>query len=120
MVKSFGLVVVAAGGTPVNAAANLTLAGGQNVPLQSVLFQAHPDNTGKMYIFASMSNPPADHRTDCVGLIAVLGAPGDPDDGPFPSASFGVPSIPAGLNLAQLWVDAQQNGDGVIVSGTGW
>jgi hypothetical protein len=71
-----------------------------------------------MYIFAQMSTPPADHRTDGVGLVAILGAPTDPDDGPFPSATFGLPATPNGINLYNFWVDAQQDGDIVLVSGT--
>jgi hypothetical protein len=118
MVKSFGIVTVAAAGTPVQASDNLTLATGQPVPLQAVLFQAHPDNTGKVYIFVEMSQPPADHRTDGVGLVAILPAPSDPDTGPFPSGTFGLPATPNGINLTNFWLDVQTSGDKVIVSGT--
>jgi hypothetical protein len=64
-----------------------------------------------------MSSPPADHRTDGEGLIAVLPAPGDATTGPFPSGSWGSPAVPNSINLANMWVDAESSADKVIVSG---
>jgi hypothetical protein len=119
-VVSFGLVTVTTGGTPVNAAANILdqLAPGEPVLLQSVLVQAHFNNTGKVYVLTAMPTPPVDRRATLVGAIAVLPAPADPTDGPFPSASVGVPLQMTTMDLRQLWIDADVSGNGVIISGT--
>lgn len=116
--RSFGIVTVTTAGTPVNLAANLTLQTGEPVQLQSVMVQAMPANTGVGYVFAGMTTPPADHRVDGVGLIAVIPAPADATEGPFPSASFSLPATPNGINLRDLWLDAGANSQSFIISGT--
>ncbi len=116
--KGFGYVTVAAAGTPVRATQGLTLQTGQPVQLQSVLIEAHPSNTGLIYIFEGMSTPPADHRTSGAGLLAILAAPASAINGPFPSATFGLPAVPNGVDLNNIWLDTSVSGSKVIVSGT--
>ncbi len=116
--RSFGYVAVVAAGTPVRASSNLTLQTGQNVPLQSLLIEAHPANTGKIYIIEGMPATPVDRRTTGVGVIAILPKPADATIGPFPSANFGLPATPQSINLREIWLDADVSGDKVIVSGT--
>ena len=122
-VRSFGLVTVATPGTPARASANVPVnsrAGGPTgrVPLQSIMLQAHPDNTGKIYIFLGGGNFSGDHRTTLDVAVAILPMPGDPLGGPFGAASWGIPNSSAGINLSDFWIDADEAGDGVIVSGT--
>ena len=116
MLKSFGLVVVAAGGVPARATAN-EADPEKRAPVQAVRFQVHPDNTGKVYVFAGGDNFSGDHRSDGLGLVAVLAAPLDPDTGPLEAFDWGMPNVAVAMNVNDLWVDVQQNGDGVIVSG---
>lgn len=117
---SFGWVQVPTGGTPVNAADNILdqLQTGEPVLLQSVLIQAHFNNTGKVYVLTAMPAPAIDRRATLVGALLVLPAPSDPTNGPFPSGSIGVPMQMTSLDLRSLWIDADVSGDGVIVSGT--
>ena len=119
-VLSFGKVTVPSGGSPVSAAANVLsqLAAGEPVLLQSVLIQAHFSNTGKVYVFTAMPAGGVDRRVSLVGALGVLPAPFDPTDGPFPSISLGVPLQAVTMNLAQVWIDVDVDGDSVIVSGT--
>ena len=115
---SFGIVTVTSGGTPVRATQNLTLATGEPVPLQTVRIQAHPGNTGVGYVFAGMTTPAADHRTDGVGLVGVIPAPVSATQGPFGYVEFTLPATPNGINLANLWLDASASSQKFIVSGT--
>ena len=120
MLKSFGKVTVAAGGTPARAVANLS-AGQQSKsnPLQSVQFQVLPANTGKVYIFAAGPNfAGTDDRTALAYCIGFLPAPANAMTGPFPSASFSLPNVPAGIDLSDLWIDVDVNGNGVVIAGT--
>lgn len=109
---SYGKLSVTTAGTPVRA----TL--GQSDPtarigLQSIQFQALPANTGLIYIGTAALN-----KSTGVGVLAVLPAPSSATTGPFASASFSEPLAPAGLNLADLYIDSTVNGESVYVSGT--
>ena len=116
MVKSFGQVIVAAGGTPARATVNQ---GTPSTPvsLQSVRIQVRPANTGLLYVFQGGSNFSGDHRTSRDVCLAILPAPASTTSGPFEKyeAQF---VVPVGLNLADIWLDVSVNGDGAIVSGT--
>lgn len=117
--QSFGVVTVTTGGTPVRASSNLTaLQTGEPVPLQSVTIQAFPGNTAIGYVFASMSNPAADHRTDGVGLVGVIPSPAHATNGPFGSVTFSLPATPNGIDLTKIWIDAGGNSQKFIISGT--
>jgi hypothetical protein len=118
MVRAFGQVVVAAAGTPVRASNNQPDPTAR-VPLQSVTFQARPENLGVVFIFlagalgASVINKTT--RVTCVGFLA---APTDAAKGPFDSWSYTIPNVAQGLRLDDFWFDVNNNGDGVIVIGT--
>ena len=120
MLKSFGKVTVAVAGVPARATANLSAAQqAKSNPLQSVQFQALPANTGKVYIYAVGPNFTAtDDRTNLTRCIALLPAPSNSTTGPFPSASFSLPNVPAGIDLSDLWIDVDVNGNGVVIAGT--
>lgn len=116
--QSFGVVTVTTGGTPVRASENVTnLQTGEPVPLQGVIIQAFPGNSAIGYVFASMTNPAADHRADGVGLVGVIPAPAHATQGPFGSVSIGLPATPNGLDLTKIWIDAGGNAQKFIVSG---
>lgn len=117
MLQSFGKVTVAAGGTPSRATANRADPS-EPVPTQSFVVQALPGNTGLVYIFSGGANFSGDHRTSLDRCIGILPAPTSATNGPFSSASFSVPNIPNGLNLADIWFDVGVSGDGVIVAAT--
>lgn len=116
MVRSFGQVTVATGGTPSRATANQTVPG-TVVPLQSVRIQVRPANTGLLYIFQGGANFSGDHRTSRDVCLAILAAPANVTTGPFEKYEAGF-IVPVGLNLADLWLDVSVNGDGGIISGT--
>jgi hypothetical protein len=116
--RSFGIVTVTTGGTPVQATAGLTLDTGEPVPLQSLRVQAHPDNSAVVYIFTQMAQPPVDQRATGVGLVAVLPDPASATAGPFEAYEVSLPATPNGLDLRNIWFDAGGNGQKVIVSGT--
>ncbi len=84
--------------------------------LQSVLIEALPGNAGLVYVFAQADG--SNHRSDLVGCAAILPKPTSATTGPFPSVSYGIPGAPASINLNNLWIDADNGGDGVVVSGT--
>lgn len=113
--KSFGQVVVTAGGTPVRATSNQSDPT-KRVGLQSLTVQVRPANTGLLYI--RMGNSPLDDRTTRSTVLAILPAPASATSGPFASVTFSIPVAPAGLNLADIYLDASVNGDGGILSGT--
>lgn len=117
MLKPFGKVTVTTGGTPVRATVNQTDPA-LPVPTQAFVVQVLPGNTGLVYVFAGGGNFSGDHRTTLDRCIAILPAPASATTGPFASASFAIPVIPNGMNLADIWIDVSVNGNGAIVSVT--
>jgi len=112
--RAYGRVTVTTGGAPVRATINQadpTL----RVGLQSVMFQAHPANTGIMYV--RLRSTLADDRTTLAVTLALIPAPTSATQGPFSSVTFSAPPVPGGFNLADFYVDAGVNGNSVIVSG---
>jgi len=105
---------VPAGGTPVRATINQTDPAAR-VGLQSVMFQAHPANTGIMYVRLRVNL--ADDRTNLAFTLALIPAPTSATQGPFSSVTFSAPLVGAPFNLADFYVDAGVNGNSVIVSG---
>jgi len=107
--RSLGYVTVAAAGTPVRATVNETDPA-LRVGAQSILFQAKPDNTGVMYIgLAGMD------RTTGAQVIGFLGTPVSES---APSLLISMPDVSGGLNVADFYVDADDNGDVAVVSCT--
>lgn len=113
MVKSLGYVTVPAAGTPVRATVNQpdpTL----RVAAQAVSFQALPTNVGIVYVGLGATMDPATG----LGIVGIIPAPAAPATGPFPSFVVSLPVIAAGLNVADFYLDAVENGDGVAISCT--
>lgn len=118
MLQPFGKVVVTSAGTPVRATLNQPVPS-QSLGVQSFMVQALPGNAGIVYVFAcGASFAGVDDRTTLIYCIAILPKPTSATTGPFPSASFSIPVIPAGIDLSSIWIDAATSNDGVIISGT--
>ena len=106
---SLGFVAVASAGTPVQATANVSASA---LPPQaqsqylgcSILFQAKPSNTGKIYILDKGGS-----KSSGTGLLAILTSS---------TSSFiiSTPQAPGGLNAADYWIDADNSNDAVLVS----
>lgn len=114
--RAYGKVVVTTGGTPVRATINQSNPAAR-VGLQSIMFQAHPANTGVMYIRLAGTNPIADDRTNNAFGLGFVAAPTSATQGPFPSITLSAPPAGAPFNLADIYVDAGVNGNSVIVVG---
>jgi hypothetical protein len=108
MWHSLGKVTVTNAGTPVQATQNQTNPAAR-FPCQSVVFEVWPANLGKIYI-CDRANAV---KATGVGVLAILAAPSANN---YPSAGVGVPSAPAALNAGDLWIDADNSGEGVLVS----
>lgn len=108
MVNSLGKVTVATAGTlvrlTVNISASLTRVGAQAIVVQPV-----PGNTGVVYIgLAGMD------KTTGAGVLAIVPAPASATQGPFPQVKIELPQVPAGLNAAELYVDASANAQAIF------
>lgn len=112
--RAYGLITVPAGGTPRRATFNQSDPTAR-VGLQSIMFQAHPANTGIMYIRLKANL--ADDRVTLAHTVGFVPAPTSATQGPFPSITFSAPPQGAPFNLADFYVDAGVNGNGVIVVG---
>ncbi len=99
--KPFAVVTVTNAGTPVQVTAT-------RKPVHAVLIETYWTNSGRMYVGDSTLNVSTN-----TGLMNALPPP---TTNVFPSVSAGIPSAPNGLNLSDLWIDAQNNGEKVIVS----
>jgi hypothetical protein len=115
MIQSFGQIDVAAGGTPARATANLAVPANP-CPLQSLMVQAAPANTGLIYVIFSPEGSPGDNRTTRTKVIGIIGAPSAATAHP-PSASFTMPNAQNALDLRDIWIDASVNGDDAIIVG---
>lgn len=76
--------------------------------VHGVLVQARRANTGYTFVGDATMNPAAD--TGLHGQLAV------PTTNTIPSWSAALTASPNAINLTDIYVDAQNPGDGVIVS----
>jgi hypothetical protein len=113
--RSFGKVVVTAGATPVRATSNLSDPTAR-VGVQGFTVQAHWNNTGKIYVFLGGAQFTGDHRTTLTGALFVVPAPGSATTGPFPTGSYGLQAEAAGINMADIFIQADVNGDSAIIA----
>lgn len=102
---SLGKITVASAGTIVRTTVN------QSNPAavlgcQSISFQALSTNTGKIYVGLSSLV-----KATLVGGLSVLAAP---TVNLFPAYVVSSLSV-AGLNAADFWLDADNNGEGVLI-----
>jgi hypothetical protein len=100
--EALGKVTVTSAGTPVRVTATRTGA-------QSIMVQAWHNNTGKIWVGTSASM----NTTTGAGVLAMIPAP---VAGTIPNASFSIPLAPSGINAADIWIDADTNGEACIVT----
>jgi hypothetical protein len=113
MIGSLGFVTVTTPATPVRATVNRPSPGtpADRIAAQTVRFQALPANQAVVYIGSQeMDKSTGDH------VYAVIPAPASATDGPFADFTATVRGASAGLNVADFYIDADQAGDGVVVS----
>jgi hypothetical protein len=105
---SIGKVTVAVSGTPVQ------VPNAGRIPCQTIFFQQVSTNTGKIYI-CDRSN--AVFSTG-VGVLATIPAPTFINGVAtvLPYAAVTVPSAPAALDAAQIWIDVDVGGESCQVS----
>lgn len=114
MLIVLGPISVAVPGTPIRATVHLP----PNVDglhsnlarftCHAALFQAKPGNLGKVYIgTADMV------RATLAGVSAVLAIP---TANSIPSYSISLTLAPAGIDLSELWVDADTAGEGALLT----
>ena len=107
MIVSLGKVTVTTAGTPVRATSTQSVPGTQ-ISCQSIAFQALSSNTGKIYIGTSSSMS----KSTYAGVVAVLAVPATNIIPGYNASQLSV----AGLNVADFFLDSDNNGEGVIVS----
>lgn len=115
MLTPLGPVRVSVPGTPVRATSaipdtlpNLYGEPGSNFTCHAALFQALPTNTGLVYIGAATMN-----KTTLAGVLAVLAVP---TANSIPSFSVALTLAPAGIDLSDVYIDAANATEGVLVS----
>lgn len=87
-------------GTPLKLTANF--ADLENVPFKSVLIQAHPSNTGVVYV---LSTSAAADKTNGTNIMSILAAG---QSLPYSGIALG------GINPSRVWIDVDTTGDQVI------
>jgi len=111
MIQAIGPIIVAAAGTPVSVFAALPSdewKTGRTFPLHGILFQALQTNVGRVYI----GNAAMD-KTTLVGVYAVLPIP---TDNLLPTFSAALTWSPNALRLEDFYVDADDAGEGCLVT----
>ena len=94
-------------GTPIQVTS--LIAGAQaSEPCHGVMIQARKGNVGVAYVGNSVMNRAAE-----TGIFAQLAIP---TANTIPSFTAALTLAPNAINLADLWIDVDSNGDGVIVS----
>jgi hypothetical protein len=105
--RSLGKITVAAAGTPVRVTANLTTPT-ERLAAHSFIVEQVPGNTGKLFI-----GGPGMNKTTLAGVYAILPIP---TVNSLPSFSSVITNAPAGFNMAELFIDADVNGESALVS----
>lgn len=112
MMGSLGLVTVTAAGTPVRLTANRPTPT-ERLGAQSVRITPKPANAGVIYVGTSGMVVATG-----VGVLGAIPKPTSATTGPFDVFEIKQELLPAGLNLAELYLDAASNGDGAYVAYT--
>lgn len=115
MLQILGKVSVPVPGSPVRVSTSVPLEdphGLVNDPTafkcHAVLFQAWHENQGKVYIGRSTMNKA--NGDNCAAVLAI------PSEGSIPVFSVSLTLSPAGVELSDLYMDADQAGEGALVS----
>jgi hypothetical protein len=109
MLTSLGKVVVASKGTLVRATNNLSSPASKYL-CHSIMIEVWPTNSGKIYICDRQGA----NRTTGEGVVAILGIP---TVNSIPTFTDTITGAIAAINLEQLWLDADIDGEGALVVG---
>jgi len=102
-----GRVVVPVPGTPVRVtAANADPR--QHVACHGIMFQVLPTNTGRVYVGGAQLD-----RVAVTNVFAMLPAPSSTQ---LPNFSAAITQAPNALGVEEFWIDADNAGEGVIVT----
>lgn len=107
MIVSLGPLRVTQPGSPQRVTVNLQKPL-ERYAVHGVLLQVLPTNAGKIYVGNSELN-----RATFVGLYGMLAIP---TANVLPTFSAALTLSPNAINLTDMFIDADQNNDGVIVS----
>ena len=109
MLRGLGKITVPVAGTPVRCSSTQTIVpSGDSFPVHSVLIQALTANSGKVYI--------GDRNMVVATLANVIAVLAIPSGGAIPSFSVALTLAPNAINLADLFLDVDVNGEGALVS----
>lgn len=97
---SLGLITVAAAGTPQQVSEDQILC-------NSIFVQQNANNSGAIYVGSVDMD-----TTTLEGVLAVLPAPGDA----LPAYSAGSPINANGINLQDVYLDVENDGESALVS----
>lgn len=114
MLQVLGPITVPVPGVPIRSTIGVTQNAGGNIndPLRftcyAALFQAMKGNVGNVYIGLQSMN-----RSSGVGVAAVLPIP---TTNQIPAFGISLTISPAGVDLSNLFIDADSAGDGVLLT----
>ena len=107
MLETLGKILVPVPGTLVRVTNNLAQPA-IRYACHGVLFQALPSNTGRVYVGTSALN-----RGALTGVYAVLAVP---TTNQLPSFSIALTLAPNAVQLQEMYLDADNVNDGVIIT----
>jgi hypothetical protein len=115
MVGSLGEARVTFPGVLVRATVNQTDPAAR-IAAQSIEFQVLPGNAGVVRICLAGSDMPGTSANELV--LHTLPKPASATTGPFDTWRVGVFNVPSAVNPADFYIDADNIGDGVLVTYT--
>lgn len=107
MQQSLGVIRVPLVGIPIRATSNLPNPV-ERCAVHAVLFQVLPENSGRIYVGVAGMNRVT--KDGVLGMLAV------PTANVLPTFSMALTISPNAIHLHDIYIDADQNTDGVIVS----
>ena len=108
MLRPLGKVTVAVAGTPRSIQSVLTAAGLRFKAYHAAHLQALDTNSGKVYI--GTSTMVAATRVGCIHILAA------PTGGVIPSVGMALQGAAAGIDIAEVYLDVDTDGEGVLLT----
>jgi hypothetical protein len=108
MIQILGKLIVPTPGTPVRATSMLSPEEAPRFTCHGVLFQAMASNTGKVYIGKDSMNKST--LADCAAVLAI------PTANIIPGFGISHYLAPAAVDISELWIDADQANEGVLIT----
>lgn len=108
MLRPLGKVTITVAGTKLPIQTVLTAAGLKFGSYHAAHFQALDTNTGKVYI--GTSTMVAATRVGCIHVLAA------PASGVIPSFGMALQGAAAGIDIAEVFLDVDTNGEGVLLT----